>query len=180
MLWFIITTWRCNLSCKYCGNEPNPYGEPSDIAYSLDTLRKFLSNDREPIVAFYGGEPLLRKDVVEWIIRYVPAEHFVLQTNGLLMKRLGPEYLARMDTILISIDGRREITDYYRGSGVYARAIAAAKYLREISYRGDLIARMTISGRSDIFLDVKHLVDLGLFDHIHWQLDVFFDAPPRR
>ena len=52
--------------------------------------------------------------------------------------------------------------------------------MRSIGYRGDIIARMTISGRSNIFLDVMHLVKLGLFDHIHWQLDVFFDAPPHR
>ncbi|MCR8487801.1 MAG: TIGR04084 family radical SAM/SPASM domain-containing protein [Crenarchaeota archaeon] len=180
MLWFIITTWRCNLNCKYCGNEPRPYGEPSRISYDLQELKTFISQDPEPIIAFYGGEPLLSAEIIEWILDNIPAKHYVLQTNGLLIRKLRPSYLNRLDTILVSIDGRQSVTDYYRGKGVYKAVVSNVKYLREIGYRGDIIARMTVSGKSDIYADVRHLIDLGLFDHIHWQLDVFFDAPPHQ
>ena len=44
-------------------------------------------------------------------------------------------------------------------------------------FKGDLIARMTISKGSDIYRDVTHLISTGLFDHIHWQMDVCWDAP---
>ena len=180
VLWFIVTTWLCNLNCRYCGNEPNPYNEPTWISYNLEKLKRFLSHDKDPIIAFYGGEPLIASDVIRWIMDNIPAKHYVLQTNGLLLRKLPPEYIRRIDTILVSIDGRPEITDYYRGRGVYEAVISNVKYLHQIGYSGDIIARMTISGKSDIYEDVMHLIDLGLFDHIHWQLDVFFDAPPHR
>jgi len=35
---------------------------------------------------------------------------------------------------------------------------------------------MTVSELTDIFLDVKHLPSLNLFDHIHWQLDVVWSS----
>jgi len=180
LLWFIITTWACNLNCRYCGNEPNPYGEPTNPSYDIDALRRFLRQDPSPIICFYGGEPLLRFDNIASIIENIKAYKFVLQTNGLLLRKIDPSYLARIDTILVSIDGRKVITDYYRGRGVYDTVINNSHYLRTIGYNGDLIARMTVSGRSGIYRDVKHLLDLNIFDHIHWQLDVFFDAPPSR
>lgn len=180
MLWFIITTWLCNLNCIYCGNEPNPYGEPTWISYDLNQLKKFLEYDENRIIAFYGGEPTIASDKIMWIMDNIGALKFVLQTNGTLIKKLEPKYLLKFDTILISIDGRKEITDYYRGRGIYDIVISNTRYLRNIGFSGDLIARMTISGKSDIYLDVKHLIELNLFNHIHWQLDVFFDAPPHR
>lgn len=71
-----------------------------------------------------------------------------------------------------SIDGRREMTDYYRGEAVYKRVVDAAAWLKSIGVEADVIARMTVSERSDIYKDVLHLLSLNLFDHIHWQLDV--------
>jgi len=143
-------------------------------------LKKFIDQDSEPIIAYYGGEPLLNQDFIRSTMEILSAKHFVLQTNGLLLHKIDADTLNRFDTILVSIDGRREITDYYRGEGVYDAVIENTRYLRSIGFRGDIIARMTISGMSDIYLDVMHLVGLELFDHIHWQLDVFFDAPPHR
>jgi len=73
--------------------------------------------------------------------------------------------------VLLSIDGRRETTDHCRGTGVHDRVVEAASWLRSLGFRGDLIARMTVSESSNIYLDVRHLLSLGLFNHIHWQLN---------
>jgi putative peptide-modifying radical SAM enzyme len=73
--------------------------------------------------------------------------------------------------VLLSLDGREGLTDHYRGKGVYAAAINAGNELKAQGYKGDLIARMAVSERSDIFKEVTHLCGLNLFDHIHWQLD---------
>ena len=77
-----------------------------------------------------------------------------------------------MDAGPLTIDGMGEVTNYYRGMGVDEKVVEAAKYLRRAGFEGDLIARMTVSRRSDVVRDVKHLLELGLFDHVHWQLDV--------
>ena len=44
--------------------------------------------------------------------------------------------------------------------------------IRSKGYKGDIIARMAYSDHGDIHRDVIHL--LKHFDHVHWQLDVFW------
>jgi len=102
----------------------------------------------------------------------VGAEHFVVQTNGTLYRSLEPRYWLRFSTVLLSVDGREELTDKHRGRGVYHRVIEAAKHLRESGFKGDLVARMTVTEDTDIYLDVTHLLSTGLFTNVHWQLDV--------
>jgi len=164
----------------YCGNDPSLLSEPPDLAYSVKDLRRFLEEDEDPIICFYGGEPLLALDVIEEVMDSIEARRWILQTNGLLLKRLRRRYLTMFDTILVSIDGRPEVTDYYRGRGVYEKVIENVKDIRSRGFRGDIIARMAVSGATDIYRDVVHLLELEnpKFDHVHWQLDVLWDYPP--
>ncbi|RLG48411.1 MAG: putative peptide-modifying radical SAM/SPASM domain-containing protein [Thermoproteota archaeon] len=174
MLYIVLTTGQCNLKCKYCGGSFPKEIVPWEVQYSIEDLVKFLSQDREAIVAFYGGEPLLNPGFIEKVMKKVLAKHFLIQTNGILIENLKPEFWRRMDAVLLSIDGRKEVTDYYRGKGVYDKVLRAAARLRAMGFEGDLIARMAVSERSDVYLDVTHLLKLGLFDHVHWQLDVIW------
>ena len=84
---------------------------PADLAFDLDHLYSFLSRDPHPVLTFYGGEPLMRADLVTEILRDAPAEKFMLQTNGLLLHGPGPADISRFDTILVSIDGPELLTD---------------------------------------------------------------------
>ena len=177
MLYFIFTTGQCNLKCRYCGGSFPQDLVPWRILYPLRDLIDFIAEDDDATIAFYGGEPLLNAQYIAQVMDHVPAKRFVIQTNGLLFKRLKAEYWRRMDTVLLSIDGREAITDYYRGRGVYRKVLEAAHFLRKIGFKGDLIARMTISSRSDVFRDVLHLLSLDIFDHVHWQLDVVWSPP---
>ncbi len=176
MLYFVFTTGRCNLRCTYCGGSIPPSLVPWEVRYSVDALKSFLSDDPDPVIAFYGGEPLLNPSFIETVMDSMEAR-YVIQTNGLLVKELGDEYWRRMEAVLLSIDGREHVNDYYRGRGVYRAVLEAAKWLRKVGFRGDLIARMTISERSDVYEDVVHLLFLGLFDHVHWQLNVIWSPP---
>ncbi len=83
-----------------------------------------------------------------------------------------PEYLKRLHTILVSLDGNREVTDPNRGEGIYDLIMENIKLIRDRGFKGDLIARMAFSDLGDIHRDVTHL--LKIFDHVHWQLDVFW------
>ena len=146
---------------------------PEKPIYSISSLQRFLEEDPKVSIAFYGGEPLLNTEFIERVMENIPAEHFIIQTNATLIKKLGERYWHHFDTILLSIDGIREVTDYYRGRGVYNIVLRAAKYLLQIA-DADLIARMTVTEKSDIYRDVLHLLSLQLFHHIHWQLDVIW------
>jgi len=143
-----------------------------EAGYDPRILARLLAGDRDSTVAFYGGEPLMNAPFVEKVMDRVEAKRFVIQTNGLLWKRLEVKYWKRMDAVLLSLDGREWLTDQYRGRGVYGQALQAGRELKAQGYKGDLIARMAVSESSDIFEEVAHLCSLGLFDHIHWQLDV--------
>lgn len=176
MLYILLTTGQCNLKCEYCGGSFPKNLVPWKVTYPLSHLKSFISNDPDPIIAFYGGEPLLNAEYVREIMKNFPDAKFVIQTNGLLARKLESEYWSKFDVILLSIDGRREITDYYRGANVYNNVIDAARWLRKIGFRKDLIARMTVSEHGNVYLDVKHLLSLRLFDHIHWQLNVVWST----
>jgi len=137
--------------------------------YDINELSDFISKDKEAIVAFYGGEPTLKLGVIKKMIDALPAKKFVLQTNGFFIKKLG-DYINKLDTILLSIDGRKEVNDFYRCNGCYDKVMKALSFIKEKGYEGEIIARMTASYKTDIYKDVKHL--LNFFPYVHWQLDV--------
>ena len=170
-LYFVLTTGRCNLRCRYCGGSFPEKSVPWSIKYDLHMLKQLIERDSDATVAFYGGEPLLNHGFIEEVMDTVTAKRFVIQTNGLLVKELGWSYWNKMDSVLLSIDGTKKTTDFYRGRGIYERVTETARSLRSNGFKGDLIARMAVSERSDIFNDVTHLLGLRIFDHIHWQLD---------
>ena len=176
MNYHIVLTRQCNLNCAYChGGEQ---AENTEITYSLDELDSFLKHDADPQLMFYGGEPTLRIGTMTDMMERFSEARFMLQTNALLLQNIPIEYVKRIHSILISIDGRKHVTDGYRSKGVYDKVLENIRWLRGINYPGDVVARMAVSQQSDIYKDVKHLLDLEdpSFDHVHWQLNVIWDA----
>ena len=180
--YFIILTRACNLKCKYCGEDAAFEQPPIDIAYPIEDLKKFISkDDTEVTIQFYGGEPLLRLSLLEKIMDSLEnVTQWSVQTNGLMLHKIKPEYLHRLDSILVSIDGREAITDENRGKGVYKKVLSNCKLIQENGYKGDLIARLAVSEVADIYEEVTHLASLEFpsFDHIHWQIDSQWDDNP--
>ncbi|MDG6901230.1 MAG: TIGR04084 family radical SAM/SPASM domain-containing protein [Nitrososphaerota archaeon] len=175
MHYFIILTKECNLLCTYCGGGSDT--PPREVSYPIADLQSFLSRDANPVVEFYGGEPLLRIDTMKSIMDAIPAR-FVVQTNGVFLDRIEPRYLARFHSVLVSIDGSEGVTDKARGKGVYERVMGNLELVRRRGFRGDLVARMTVAQGTSVYENVRHLLGTGLFDHVHWQLDfgMFWEA----
>ena len=181
----IILTDHCNLSCSYCRGKlflPSaPEGKGADIDsdlpveldYDLENLYRFLEKDPDASLIFYGGEPLLRPDLVCEMVEHAPVKRFLVQTNGLLLDRIPRDVVNRLDTILVSIDGSRETTDGYRGGGTYDRVMANVKKVVSGGYHGEIIARMTVTEGTEIVQAVQFLADNPdfSFPSIHWQLD---------
>ncbi|MGB8220394.1 MAG: TIGR04084 family radical SAM/SPASM domain-containing protein [Methanoregula sp.] len=191
MYFHLILTDDCNLCCRYCrakafeeedaeGIDTVPVeidGDlPPDLSYDPELLYRFLARDPSPTVTFYGGEPLMRSDLVERIIREAPVQRFMIQTNGLLLDRLPSYIVNRFSTILVSLDGREALTDENRGIGVFSRVMANVKKIRANGYHGELIARMTVTERTEIFDAVRYLAENTdySFSSIHWQMDANF------
>jgi putative peptide-modifying radical SAM enzyme len=193
MYFHLILTDDCNLCCSYCrakafeddsGGNRNEGVEPVDIDtslppeldFDLSVLYRFLQRDPNVTITFYGGEPLMRSDLIETIIRDAPVGRFMIQTNGLLLDRLAPGTVNRFQTILVSLDGREELTDAHRGRGVYRKVIENVKRIVKTGYSGEIIARMTVTEDTDIVDAVRYLADNPdyPFSSIHWQLDANF------
>ena len=175
VLWFVLTTGACNLACKYCGGSFSNEHSPWRPQVAPGEVAKFIaSRDSSPVVFFYGGEPLLNPQYIAEVMESLGNARFGIQTNGTLVKRLPPELWRRFSTILLSIDGPREVTDFYRGAGVYDKVVEAFDWLKnDVKCRCKIIARMAVSKRSQLYRDVVHLLGLG-FDAVHWQLNVIW------
>jgi putative peptide-modifying radical SAM enzyme len=171
MLYIIMTTPLCNLKCSYCGG--SLHGMPTDISYDDELLKKMIQKDPQAVVAFYGGEPLLRPKEIKHFLTILPAKHFIINTNGYFISEIEDE-LSQFDTILLSIDGRKEITDLYREKGCYDKVLAARDLIVDSTFNGELIARMAVSKNTDIYEDVTHL--LQFFPYVHWQLDAIWSV----
>ncbi|AMD30655.1 MAG: TIGR04084 family radical SAM/SPASM domain-containing protein [Acidilobus sp.] len=170
MLWLVFTTGACNLRCDYCGGSFPEKVVPYTVKYDPLKLKKVVEADRDATVIFYGGEPLINPRFVEWVMDNVRARRYGVQTNGTLHRLLPDAYWKRMNVALLSIDGREEVTDKHRGRGVYRKVTEAARHVRSLGV--ETIARMAVTADTDIYEDVTHLLSLGLFDKVHWQLDV--------
>ncbi|RDD52888.1 MAG: TIGR04084 family radical SAM/SPASM domain-containing protein [Candidatus Korarchaeota archaeon NZ13-K] len=173
----ITTTGKCNMRCGYCGGSFDPKLVPFREMYSVDDLVEFIV-ERNSDVAFYGGEPLLNPKLIMRVMDSLKARRwegrFVIQTNGTLITNLPKSYWLSFDSVLLSVDGRPHVNDRQRGRGNYEAVVKAARALRDMGFSGDLIARMTVWEGTDIYEDALHLLRLGLFDHVHWQLNVIW------
>ncbi len=173
MLFIVFLTARCDLKCRYCGGLGDVM--PQEIEYQIEDLRDFILQDENPSIAFYGGEPFLRLKTMKKIMDVIECERYIVQTNGLRLRSLEEDYLKRFSTILVSIDGVREVTDYYRGHGVYDRVLENVRAIKDF-FKNELIARMVATQKTNIFRDVTHLLGLNVFTHVHWQIDAVWSA----
>lgn len=180
MDFMVYLTERCNLQCRYCETAQARAGFVQDPAYSIQTLTEFLNKAPKLGLHFYGGEPLLNVKMMQHLLDTVNYRYCTLQTNGINLDKVGLGYLNRINVISISIDGRKQTNDNWRGQGAYDLALGQAKKLRKRGYGGEINARMTISPGLDIETEVRHLLfEAGFeFDRIHWQLNALFHEEP--
>lgn len=120
-------TSSCNLHCAGCYSRHN--NARNDCApvdqLTSDDWKSIFTQANELGISFIllaGGEPLIRKDVIEAAGDY-PNILFPIFTNGTL---LDGEYIKLFDKKrnllpVFSIDGKQEKTDERRGSGVYIK-----------------------------------------------------------
>jgi len=184
MHYHIILTERCDSECKYCyekslnefGNDLDKkfkfnFSEPEESIVNIGKLKEFISKDKNPVIIFYGGEPLLEIEKIKAIMDNIDVP-FRMQTNGKLLDKIPSSYLNRITKILVSLDGTKERTDENRGKGTYDQVMNNIILIKKNGYRGELIARMTIN-HPDIFEQVSSLMNAG-FASVHWQLDAGF------
>lgn len=107
----ISVTDRCNLRCVYCMPEEGIENIPHEEILSYDEILricKCVAKLGIKKVKITGGEPLVRKDIIELIkeIKGIDGiEEVTMTTNGVLLYEMAHElYEAGIDAVNISLD----------------------------------------------------------------------------
>ncbi len=138
---FWESTLRCNLRCAHCGSSCEPSSSVDELTTGqvVDILRTIAADfDTSRIfVSITGGEPLLRKDLVEVVAEMSRlGMRSCIVTNGTLLtkEKAGALYDAGMRTVSVSIDGDRREHEQVRGKGSYDKALAGMRVAREADF----------------------------------------------
>ena len=117
-------TYNCNLRCKMCPFWRRPSPDPS-LAQEKAVLKQIYFSGAVG-VAFEGGEPLLRKDLIDILAfsRSLPL-HTSLITNGTLLESRIDEIAPHVNGVVyVSLDGLEKTHDAIRGvSGSFRKAV---------------------------------------------------------
>ena len=112
----ILLTWKCNLSCnKCCLPQTGPEVSFNDFTKNLDKL--YDIGIRKIILT--GGEPLVRKDIIE-IILYAKKKGFeiYISTNGILLREKWKNICHCISWISLSLDcPTAELNEKITGKG---------------------------------------------------------------
>ena len=154
-------TRRCNLKCVHCYSHSEDCDYPDELSLKegkslIDDLAEFGA----PVVLFSGGEPLIRRDILDLIEHAVSRKmRAVLSTNGTLitsavaakLQKIGLSYVG------ISLDGLESVHDAFRGiPGTFARVMTAIRNCQEVGLKVGL--RFTINRRN--VNDISGIFDL--------------------
>ena len=175
----------CNLRCKYCFASTGDFGTGRKLMTvetgkkAIDFLLENSGNRKNLELDFFGGEPLMNFDAIKEVVKYArsrEAEYgkrfrFTITTNGMLLDDDKIDFINReMSNVVLSIDGRKEVNDYFRvlpnGQGCYDMILP--KYQKLVAGRGDkeYYVRGTFTNKNlDFSNDVFALNEAG-FDQI--------------
>ena len=153
---YLLTAQGCNFRCGYC---PVPdiarrHGEDllskeaalAGIDLWQEHLKSVHDPDGEYFVIFYGGEPLLNKQVIWQSLNYLTSKkaagelpertNFMIATNGVLIDKETVDMCKKYGVMVaVGLDGPQASNDalkvYTNGSGTFNDIVSAIKLLVE-------------------------------------------------
>ena len=173
---------KCNLACRYCFAEQGHYKQTATVMTKeklkriIDQATYALSEGESLNVILFGGEPLLRKDLVVFAIRYADD---LQQRRGIRLiidiftnlTLLDDEIVNLLNSrenirLLVSIDGPPEINDNNRkfcdGRKTSDVIEGKAKLLYGIA-RNRVLVRATLTEKKPKLVEkVRYFQQLGL------------------
>lgn len=164
---YLVLTLRCNLECKYCFLKPSLL-ELSAKSYDMDLNtvaesikaygRNLSSNASRKTIILYGGEPLLNKKAIEFVLEKVSEMKFrnelpqdlaiTINTNATVVTKDICKLFKKYDVaVSVSLDGPKEIHDKNRikfnGEGSFSDTISGFYKLKEAGVQTGISCTVT-------------------------------------
>ncbi|MBF0521960.1 MAG: radical SAM protein [Candidatus Omnitrophica bacterium] len=160
-------TSRCNLSCGHCYRDSAPGNQPVDLTDERClSLAQEIKSLNPPIVLLTGGEPLLRKNIFDIIKRCKDVGLRVgLSTNGTLIDENMAKKIsaAGVDYVGISVDGKKESHDRFRGlTGAFDASWQGIQYLNEHGVKTGVRFTLTKANSKDLWDILDKTVQAGV------------------
>jgi uncharacterized protein len=115
----LSVTRACNLACRYCyvHNRPEIRGGHLSVETAVKAIK--LCDLKGTRISFFGGEPLLRFDVIREVVaeaeRICEKPRFHVTTNGVLLDDEKACFFAEHGfSFIVSLDGPPDIHNYNR------------------------------------------------------------------
>ncbi len=161
------------MGCRYCAFSGQYHftRTHSGASMSLDVAQQAVDafvngakassrNPYHPAVTFYGGEPLVRFDLVKQLIEYARARYgpllsFSLSTNGLLLDEATGDFLAgHWVSLALSLDGPKQVHDRNRvdtfDNGTFDRVFANVRAFRLRHPQAELLILSCFDDDTDV------------------------------
>jgi len=145
----IILTERCNLNCNYCFVRNREMKKDDDISFA--TVKKGVDllvslNKKEDLeIQFFGGEPLLRWDLILKTVGYIGRlidkgrinnAYYGITTNGILINQEKSSFFKKYNFLVsVSLDGWEELHNLNRcdinGKGSFKDTLKGLKIIQK-------------------------------------------------
>lgn len=167
-------TRRCNLKCKGCYAVSRSDKAGMEIsAERFSRLSEEAAEIGTNIILLAGGEPLMRKDILE-----AAAEQektiFPVFTNGTMLDSDMIRFFRKNRNLIpvLSIEGDRKMTDDRRGVGLYSQVVSAAEVLKRSRMFYGLSITLTRENFSQVtdpgYLERYHNLGCRLFFFVEY------------
>jgi uncharacterized protein len=173
----LILTSNCNLRCSYCfEKDKQPQDMPDEIAFrAVEFLLDVSGATKDVGILLFGGEPMLRMDLIEKVHRYGTEEakaagkklSWSMTTNGTLIDMEEAEWLARHEVkYLLSMDGGRKEHDRYRhfpnGEGTFDLLMSRLRMMKR--YQAWMGVKMSVvpEALANLCEGIRELSDAGI------------------
>ena len=187
-LFFQLSSKACNLKCKHCYIEKNPYKNEEDFI-QIDKIKQNLimvKNLNLKSIYLTGGEPLMHPDFNQILRMCLKVSNVTILTNGTMINDKKARFLRKIDdesqfeTIYrISLDSTDELeNDALRGRGSFRKALLAIFSLLKYEFN-PIISVVNYKNREQthIFEEFqKYFSKKGfVLDDINLKIIPFFD-----
>jgi uncharacterized protein len=179
----LVVNEACNLRCKYCVYSDHypfikSYSEKSmtfdvakeaiDYYFDLHAERQQAGFKKQPIISFYGGEPLLEFNLIKRIVGYCATKElkpiYYITTNGTLINHDIIDFLLNEDVVLtVSLDGDKYQHDRNRvfkgGQGTFDQIMRNLTKLQMEKRQRNINQLISFNCCYDSLTDIYKVVD---------------------